>query len=457
MAEHHLVLVLVAGRSDWHRALAGVVDGGFAPLRLQRCLGVEELLAVASGAGCPGTAVVDGSALGVGRDLIGQLRQLGFGTLVVDGRRSERHWTTLGADAAAPADAPADELVRLILGIARAHAKADHGDPRAEVAAWERLVAASEDEATSESHPRGGLVCVLGPGGTSTSTVARALSEAAVAHFRRCDVLLADFARCPHQALLHGVGRAKSGLEELMDCCRLRTPEAEELATLTVPLHEHGYVLLPGRRSASAWASWGPFARRAALDALCQAYRVVVADCDGDLEGSSECGSPDVEQRHALQRDCVEAADLVVVVGRDGLSGLASLADLLAGVRRLRPDDARIGVVLRAGSAGRALGRASRRVVARRAADGDLPDLVLPPIALPEADVERSVLDTSRLPQVLVRACAPLIGVLDERLAAVDRGARPGLVGVGVTPGALGTSQRSIEGGQRQPWRDQPW
>jgi len=39
----------------------------------------------------------------------------------------------------------------------------------------------------------------------------------------------------------------------------------------------------------------------------------------------------------------------------------------------------------------------------------------------------------------------------------VDRGARPGLVGVGVTPGALGTSQRSIDGSQRQPWRDQPW
>lgn len=451
MPERQAVLVLVAGRSGWHRSLAGLVDAALAPLALQRCLGADELLSQAASAAATGVAVVDASALGVGRDLFDRLRQLGWGTLVVDGERTARHWTTLGADAAVSPDAPAAELARLALGIAKAHASGRPREVAATHAPWERLATSGSE--TAEARRCGRLVCVLGPGGTGTSTVARAIAQAAASREASPTVLLADFARRPHQALLHGSTRDGGGLDELLDHCRLSAPALDSVVA-TPP--EVGYHLLAGRRTPSAWASWGPFARQAALDALLGTYGIVVADCDGDLEGSAECGSPDVEQRHALQRACVNAADLVVAVGREGLGGLASLLQLLADIRRLRHDDPPIGVVLRATAAPRSLGRASRRLVTRRSEAGELPGLVLPPIPLPEVDIERSLVDGRHLPAALVRSCAPLVDALDELGPAPTRfGA---LEAAAVAPGSLGTAAEDVPAstgshrGQGRPW-----
>jgi hypothetical protein len=435
--ERHDVLVLVAGRSGWHRSLAQLVDAALAPLALQRCLGADELLSQAASTGRTGVAIVDASALGVGRDLFDRLRRLGWGTLVVDAERTARHWTTLGAHGAVSPDAPAAEVARLALGIAKSCAHAGQSEAGAPSAPWERLATAMPQDPHAEEPHRGALVCVLGPGGTGTSTLARALAEAAASERRAPAVLLADFARRPHQALLHGLEPGTGGLNELLDCCRLGAPD---VASLVAEPPEIGYHVLTGRRTASAWAAWGPFARQAALDALLRTYDVVVADCDGDLEGSVECGSLDVEQRHALQRECVSAADLVVAVGRAGLGGLASLLQLLGDVLRVRGDAAPIGVVLRASTAPRSLGRASRRLVARRFDAGELPGLVLPPISVPEADVERSLIDGRRLPALLVRSCAPLVAVLDQLVHNPEPTRSEGRAWTPVVPGSLGTS-----------------
>ena len=60
----------------------------------------------------------------------------------------------------------------------------------------------------------------------------------------------------------------------------------------------------------------------------------VVADVDADLEGEQATGSLDVEERNAIARTTLLAADLVVVVGLPGMKGLHSLLrttrDLLA-------------------------------------------------------------------------------------------------------------------------------
>ena len=60
----------------------------------------------------------------------------------------------------------------------------------------------------------------------------------------------------------------------------------------------------------------------------------MVADVDADLEGEQATGSLDVEERNAIPRTTLRAADLVVVVGLPGMKGLHSLLrstrDLLA-------------------------------------------------------------------------------------------------------------------------------
>lgn len=455
MAEHHVVLVLVAGRSSWHRSIAGLADAGLAPLALQRCLSADELLSQATACGRAGVAVVDANALGVGRDLFARLHQLGWGALVVDGERSARRWTTLGADATVSPDAPAAELARLAIGIAKARPERRVRQAEDTDAPWERLATTGPEHEPTDPRPRGRLVCVLGPGGTGTSTVARAIAEAAADREPEPSVLLADFARRAHQALLHGMARESGGLDELLDLCRLRVPQLAPLVSRPSVVRYH---LLTGRRRPSAWASWGPFARRAALETLLGDYDLVVADCDGELEGSAECGSPDVEQRHALQRACVRSADLVVVVGREGLGGLASLLQLVADLRRVGDDDVPIAVVLRASASARSLRRASRRLVARRSKAGELPEFLLPPIPLPEVDVERSVIDGCRLPATLVRSCVPLVDLVEEQPTRQVSDIDTALVPTAVAPGSLRTADGNALGwstsarDESEPW-----
>ena len=55
-------------------------------------------------------------------------------------------------------------------------------------------------------------------------------------------------------------------------------------------------------------------------------------DVDADLDGQARTGSPDVEDRHATTLASLEAADLVLVVGRPDLHGIHSLASILVEV-----------------------------------------------------------------------------------------------------------------------------
>ncbi|MGI9600474.1 MAG: hypothetical protein ACR2QE_01215, partial [Acidimicrobiales bacterium] len=75
-------------------------------------------------------------------------------------------------------------------------------------------------------------------------------------------------------------------------------------------------------REPSDWPVLRRGSAAAALGGLRQAYRMVVIDTDADVTGEQETGSRDLEDRNALTRAAIDAACLVMVVGRGSLQGL---------------------------------------------------------------------------------------------------------------------------------------
>jgi hypothetical protein len=80
----------------------------------------------------------------------------------------------------------------------------------------------------------------------------------------------------------------------------------------------------------------------ATLGTLRASFRHVVVDVTADLEGEELCGSIDVEERNALARLSIDAADTVVAVGRSTLKGVRDLVRLLDDLDDHGTDPARI-------------------------------------------------------------------------------------------------------------------
>jgi len=101
-------------------------------------------------------------------------------------------------------------------------------------------------------------------------------------------------------------------------------PSIDEVRSLTWNVPARGYHLLLGLRRHRDWTAIRPRAFAAALDGLRGSFRIVIGDVDADVEGEDATGSLDVEERNAIARATVNAADLVLVVGLPGLKGLHS-------------------------------------------------------------------------------------------------------------------------------------
>jgi hypothetical protein len=115
------------------------------------------------------------------------------------------------------------------------------------------------------------------------------------------------------------------GVVELVEAHRAGVPSIDEVRSLTWHVRDRGYHLLLGLRRHRDWTAIRPRAFAAGLDGLRRGFRVVVADVDADLEGEQATGSLDVEERNAMARTAVLAADLVVVVGVPGMKGLHAM------------------------------------------------------------------------------------------------------------------------------------
>jgi hypothetical protein len=103
--------------------------------------------------------------------------------------------------------------------------------------------------------------------------------------------------------------------------------------------------LLTGLRHPRDWAALSPPAVDAALVGLRAAFGVVVADVDDDLEGRSDTGSNDLEERNGLGRATVRTATAVVVVARGDLLGVHRLCHHLRALTTHGVDPRRITVV----------------------------------------------------------------------------------------------------------------
>ena len=129
--------------------------------------------------------------------------------------------------------------------------------------------------------------------------------------------------------MYHDVGDVIPGLLELIEMHRADRPDPVDVRRILFPIARRRYDLLLGMRRSRDWPAMRPRAVAAAIDGLRRSYDVVVVDVEPDVEGEAQTGSLDVEDRHAVARAAVLAADLVLVVGKPGLKGVHDIVRII--------------------------------------------------------------------------------------------------------------------------------
>jgi hypothetical protein len=330
MRERYVLLGLARPRADWFRRVGQWATSAVVPAEFIRCVSIEELRA-RLGSGRPFSALlVDGDLPPLDRDLLAAARAAGCAVLVVDDG-GERDFRGLGAAGVLAGDFTRDDLLDALA----AHA------PMVGAAVVEEVASPTEHAA-----PAGRLIAVTGPGGTGASISAIALAqglargEAAVPGTRRPgtkrqptpppSVLLADLCRVADQAMLHDSRVLVPGIQEVVEAHRTAVPSRGALVDQTFDVPARGYRLLLGLRRPRHWVSIRPRALEATFDSLQRLADIVVADVEADVEGETETGSLDVEERNLLARGALARADVVVLVGEPSMKGLYALVRLVS-------------------------------------------------------------------------------------------------------------------------------
>lgn len=353
MSARFVVLGLARPRTPWFSEVGRWATSGSAPIEFIRCVSREEVAAnLASGRGYS-ALLIDGASLELDRDLVEDLRQAGSPTIVVEDRSVSRDWPSLGVLAVLPADFSRTDLVLAL------DTHATPLDGRAATVAARRV---GDEAAGGAAEPAGRWISVVG-GGSGTSVLAMALAQAFGDREGDGRVVLTDLALDADQAMLHAAPDIVPGLSELVELHRAARVSPEQIRELTFTVDGRRYELLLGLRRHRDWAALRPRATDAALDGLSRAFPVVVADCDGDVEGEADCGSVDVEERNGLARAALRRADAVVVVGTAELTGLHALVRTMARLRQFGIETPRlVPVVNRAPRSARARAEVARAV-----------------------------------------------------------------------------------------------
>jgi MinD-like ATPase involved in chromosome partitioning or flagellar assembly len=404
----YVVLGLASARSAWFRDVAQWANSSAVAVEFVKCVSAEEVRARLAG-GRPFSALLAESSLpSLDRDLVEVAQQAGCAVIVVDDRRGGRDWVGLGANAALAGGFTRKELVDALASHTVMIGRAD------------RVRSPETDGGESWRAP---LVAVCGPGGTGASTVSIALAQGLAKDVRaRGSVVLADLARRGEQAMLHDAADVVPGVQELVEAYRSGELRLDEIRATTFAVEERGYRLLLGLRRQRAWAAIRPRAFAAALDGLRQAFRIVVADTDADLEGEEDGGSIDVEERHTMTRTAIADADVVVVVGVPGLKGMHSLVALIGEILNFGVPSERVVPVVN---------RAPRSSRARSTLTSTLEELLpswagaglASPLFLPDRRVDEALRDGVALPDALADPLAHRLTAVMER--ADDEARRP--------------------------------
>jgi MinD-like ATPase involved in chromosome partitioning or flagellar assembly len=337
--DRYVVMGLAPARAGWFAEVARWATSSALPIDFVKLVSVEEVRARLR-SGRPFSALlVDGASPGLDRDLVELAAVHGCAVVVVDGPDrldgpggsiASRPWRELGVAHVLPPTFGRSQLLDALRGVARPIVRRDE---------------VTVPPAPTASGPgwRGRLVAVTGSGGVGRSTAAMALATGLAADPRdRRLVVLADLALQAQQAVLHDAGDIVPGVLELVEGHRGARLTAERIRALCFAVPERGYDLLLGVRRHRDWTALRPRALAAALDGLRRTYRVVVADVDADVEGEAECGSLDVEERNVLARRVLGEADVAVVVGQPGLTGVHAQLGVVRDLLDFGLDPARI-------------------------------------------------------------------------------------------------------------------
>ena len=422
--EHWLVIGLAHPRAGWFRQMASWATTAAVPLDFVKCVSAEEVRArIASGR--PYSAALLGSdAVGLDAGLIDLVTTTGAAAIVVgDGR--DRDWRSAGATATLQTPFDRADLVAVL---------SEHAPPAATLAPNLPDAAVSGRETCAD----GRLIAVTGPGGSGTSITAMALAqELGSSSDTEGEVLLADLALDADQAMLHDARELIPGLQELVDAHRLGRPNLDDVRSHTFDAVGRGYSLLLGLRRHRDWTTLRMHALSQALEQILDVWEWVVADLDSDVEGESETGSSDIEERNLLARTVLLRADCILVTGTAGTKGIHSLTRVLREFLSIGVTADRLVPVVT---------RAPRSPRSRAEIDTALHELIGAatgleqppcPIFVPERrDVETSIRDATRLPQPMG---LPLATTVVERLAALDRRTATRIAAAAVVPGTLGT------------------
>ncbi len=421
-SDRFVVLGLAVARAAWFRSVAQWSNAASIPVEFVKCMSAIELRAhLASGR--PFSALlVDGAAPDLDRDLLDLAATQGCAVIVVDNVRDSTDWLAVGASAVVN---PMFQRADLVDVLTQHTARIGRGDTvpgtAFETAPW------SDDGAQ--------VAMVCGAGGTGASTAAIALAQGLCDDLRyREMVLLADLVLHAEQAMLHDARDVVPGIQELVEAHRTGRPSLEDLRSFTFDVHDRGYQLLLGLRRARNWPTVRPRAFAAALDSMTRGWRALVCDTDCELEGESDGGSTEVEERHLMARTVAARADVVFVVGLPTMKGIHGLVRVIGELLdHSVPGDRIVPVVNIAPKPGRARSDMAKAIATLLEGRRDAEHLASP-IFLPERPVDDALRDGVRLPSVLT---VPLVGAF---LAVTTRSSmrvqanQPTLV----APGSLG-------------------
>ncbi len=398
MSARFVVVALARPRVAWLDRVVQLANSGAVSAEVRKCVGVADLLSQI-GPGRPvSAAMLDASVHGVDRDLIQRLRAEGVLVVVVADPQVPHDWAALGADAAVRPDFSAHELLDTLLRSARPV-------PRAEFA-----LLPGPGAGQGPAPWDGALVAVIGAGGTGVSTVAIAAAQGLGFGNRRSSTALVDLKLCAEQAMLHDADPANPGLLELVDLCRLESPEATVVRGLLTGVPNRAYDLLPGLRRRRLWTQLRPTSSLEALNALRRSYDAVVADLDADLEGEHESGSMDVEDRHQLSRIALEHATVVLAVGHSSMKGAHSLTRIIRDTVDFGVDPTRIQPVFNHAAPG-ARSRAGYSAALAQLCDGV--GLTTSPLFVPTRDIDDRLRALTPFPGAIVD---PIAGALRSRI-----------------------------------------
>lgn len=418
-----VVLGLAHPRAGWFSELARWSTAAAIPVDFVKCVSPDEVRARLAGGRAYSALLIGGDVAGLDRDLVDATRTTGAAVIVVD-PPANREWGKIGVNGLLPGSFERGDLMAVLT---------EHALPINRVTPM-----LSDDDSEPTFDWRGHLIAVTGSGGTGASTVAMATAQALAGDASNAGmVVLADLARNGEQAMLHDARDVVPGVQELAEAHRAGRLGSDEVRSMVFDAAGRGYHLLLGLRRRRDWTAIRPRAFEASLDGLRRSYRFVIADVDNDLEGETETGSIDVEDRNLIARTTIAQADLVIVVATASTKGIHALCRDLRSMRAFGvPTDRLVPVVNRA-----------PRNPRRRAEIGLALDALLDrsdgldglrgPVYLPERrDLDDTIRDAVRLPSALTqplhRLATSTIDALGSRRSMVDD--EP----VAVTPGSLG-------------------